>query len=510
MPHALQCTSPIAVSISFWGRACWSTNNHMYMVCISDTIEWYSFIYFCVPLDKEIERNTNSLKNRTFEGNNGSQMINPSVSTQSWTKYGIWRDQIETLHMCLNALNLTRYYRALNYMSKAETNVIQTLQNYLHLLEPSDFKTEHNHCYHIRARLNMNSTHLSGFIRSHPFEQNTSNMDSFVLRSLRARFKTNYRHFFTYACLPKVFLAGFPKCGSTYLHEILESHPHVSRSVIKEPHQWDRIPASPVTFRALTAYFTLYMYNYSPLDIENSRTQVAIDSSPQTVSNWPRFQGENWRINICLPPVILPALIPKIKFVIVMRNPVAATYSLFWFTCTHHNGTVPRELLESGPLIFHDRVTTKISAFKQCQNKYPIAKCMMDMRLSQSQQSEAQHCGTARMDVFMYYVHIQKWLAVYPRKQFMFLTLEELSGKYTGRVAGKVWRFIGVSPKAKIAQRFSHPSNEQHKVDYHHNPHWAMRQDTKDILEEFFRPFNILLSELLGDAKFLWNENFVL
>ena len=41
-------------------------------------------------------------------------------------------------------------------------------------------------------------------------------------------------------------------------------------------------------------------------------------------------------------------------------------------------------------------------------------------------------------------------------------------------------------------------------VDYKHDPRLQMREDTRQILEEFFQPYNQMLAELLGDDKFLW------
>ncbi len=421
-----------------------------------------------------------------------------------------YKSQIDSLHMCLDALNLTGYYRELGYLETAEVNVVESLENYLHLVQPNHVvKTRHNYCYRVQAQLNVNSTHVSGFVDKFPFEVNSSTMGSFVLRSIHSNYETK-SHSFTYACLPKVFLAGFPKCGSTFLHELLKKHPYVTGGVIKEPHLWDRISASSLEFERLTAFFALYMYNYSPTDIKKSQSHIAIDASPQTVSEWPHLDG-NWRINICLLPVVLPALIPKLQFIMIMRNPISAAYSLFWFSCTRRNGTVPEEIMKSGPDIFHARVVTKISAFKTCQAEFPLTKCMMDMSLSKTRSEkkyseETERCGTASLNVFMYYFHIQKWLAVYPRKQFIFLTLEELSGEYGNNAMGRVWRFIGVTRRLKLRPHFFHPSNEQQKVDYRHDPHLTMRLDTKVMLEQFYQPFNERLSELLQDGKFLWTQ----
>jgi len=41
-------------------------------------------------------------------------------------------------------------------------------------------------------------------------------------------------------------------------------------------------------------------------------------------------------------------------------------------------------------------------------------------------------------------------------------------------------------------------------VDYHHNPQLVMRNDTKELLLHFLKPYNKKLAELVGDQKFLW------
>jgi hypothetical protein len=51
-------------------------------------------------------------------------------------------------------------------------------------------------------------------------------------------------------------------------------------------------------------------------------------------------------------------------------------------------------------------------------------------------------------------------------------------------------------------------SNQQRAVDYKNDPRLAMRNDTREILRSFFRPYNQMLADLLGDRKFLWNQAY--
>lgn len=41
-------------------------------------------------------------------------------------------------------------------------------------------------------------------------------------------------------CLPRFYIIGQPKCGTTDLYDRLRLHPEVQFSAIKEPHWWTR------------------------------------------------------------------------------------------------------------------------------------------------------------------------------------------------------------------------------------------------------------------------------
>lgn len=47
------------------------------------------------------------------------------------------------------------------------------------------------------------------------------------------------RHF-RLRCLPRFYIIGQPKCGTTDLYDRLRLHPEVKFSAIKEPHWWTR------------------------------------------------------------------------------------------------------------------------------------------------------------------------------------------------------------------------------------------------------------------------------
>jgi len=106
----------------------------------------------------------------------------------------------------------------------------------------------------------------------------------------------------------------------------------------------------------------------------------------------------------------------------------------------------------------------------------------------------------------IYYVHIRKWLSVIPKEQFLFVLVEEFS-KHHEEVAQNILDFLHLRPIPLLpsAIRDSMDSctrNSQDSVNYKANPDLHMRTDTRQMLELFYQPFNLLLAELIN--KKVW------
>ena len=83
--------------------------------------------------------------------------------------------------------------------------------------------------------------------------------------------------------------------------------------------------------------------------------------------------------------------------------------------------------------------------------------------------------------------------------------MEELNTKYK-EMAEEILHFIGIHSLVDVGE--SLPSscllNKQKKYDYRHDPTIQMRNDTRELLQTFFAPFNQKLADLLDDDRFLW------
>ena len=339
-------------------------------------------------------------------------------------------------------------------------------------------------------------------------------------------------------CLPKLLTAGVQKCGSTFMwcfaKNLLSESLGVSPSIqpLKELFFWRQSKY----IGALSEYIYRYKKNYKDYDHEIQKRAVLIDGSPDLISGWigSEFHFKDFSLlDYCLLPATLPHFLPNVKLTVVMREPSAALYSLFWFSCTAGKGhRVSPELQIRGPQIFHERITKKISMFLDCMRdkKDPVISraCSLEdssydscilhrLHLAAACTSkidfnrfspEMPKCGSARPDHFLYYVHIHRWLSVVPKERFLFLTLEETIVDPLKTAKG-ILNLVDtpLRPDVNVSSIASYCREhrvEQRKVHYKTNPELKMRSDTRTLIKKFYKPFNAKLSEILNEPKFLW------
>ena len=95
-----------------------------------------------------------------------------------------------------------------------------------------------------------------------------------------------------------------------------------------------------------------------------------------------------------------------------------------------------------------------------------------------------------------------------PRKNFVFLTMEELSADID-LVEEKIITLLGPLPHhltlrddgLSVCNKITH-----FQSSYREDPRLHMRADTRKMLTELYRPYNQMLANLLGEDKFLWER----
>ena len=315
-------------------------------------------------------------------------------------------------------------------------------------------------------------------------------------------------------CLPSFYQAGFQKSGTTALYDMIASHPLLSEPHMKEGHFWRGFSESaarmPHQHRVLQVLHYLFHINPAGEAIKRNPKMLTVDASTSTITIEQHHELLDDR-DTCLRPVVLSQLIPKVKMVVIMRNPANQLWSNYWFFCATENWRVnemraiPQKYREHGPEIFHNHTMEIIQAFKQCMNRAdntPVLECVRSACIGSVHSYD---CQSANVGIGLYYYHLLPWLSTLPRQRFLFLRSEDLSSSPLGEIA-KVWEFLGLPPISASWLTLSDQSWSTNRWIRKYRGDFQMLPATRTALEEFFRPHNEKLAKLLNDERFLWKD----
>lgn len=304
-------------------------------------------------------------------------------------------------------------------------------------------------------------------------------------------------------CLPHFFLAGFPKCATTTLASALFEHKSVSGAVVKEPHWWTRAPiiAPSVNLLKLNVLRYLIFYGQMAHFASSRHGLLGMDGSQSTL--W----DSNFVVNghdFCSIPFAIHHILPKAKFIVLMREPSERLYSYYLWSCsyTYGNNTNlwPARVREDAAGNFHREISQSVNDFNDCLKTSSLYDCSNRYTFTNSTRI-AQSCGEIgfRMVVSIYYIHIVKFLQFFPREQFLFLRTEDMP-KEPVKVMNQITNFLNIEPYAPFKARdlLERKANRQKAAIE------GMRDDTRLFLQNFFAPFNRKLASLLKDDRFLW------
>ena len=299
---------------------------------------------------------------------------------------------------------------------------------------------------------------------------------------------------------PEFMLVGGAKCGSTSFARYLSAHPQVKLSGRKEPHYW--------SWRMCHARYQNLFVNESPL----------LDPGPaQYVS------GEFSTSSLIYPlvPRRVQANLPELKIFVLLRNPVDRAYSHFAMSkragqekeCSFDE--IVRAEMEEVPelLAAHERgflSTEGIS--KTCYstidgNPIRVAKHVQGLPKRKILDDLFLKDFYFKSYVFrsLYHDQVQRWLRLFLRRQLMIIQSERFF-ENPADTMNEVAEFLGLEPfefdKADQLQRSWGGGVSDHfekPKDYS-----AMDDATRQILSDFFEPYNQQLYRLI-DEDFGWN-----
>lgn len=326
---------------------------------------------------------------------------------------------------------------------------------------------------------------------------------------LLAEIKLSSERKMTLLCLPSFFLAGFSKCGTTTVNLILNRMEGIVPAEMKEIHWWG---SGPLGLEGRSPEFyhhavTVYLLNFLSAShrVESHKGSLTFDASPSTLVRSP-FVLDNQEY--CAIPAIMSRVLPNAKFIVLLRNPVERVYSHFFQMCTSSRGpgtnitNWPKDVRVNPAGFFHQEVVTDVSYFNECLMQHSSFECINAMKKRRSGCESV----TYKLTMGLYYIHIKKWLQFYSREQFLFLRLEDLS-REPHTFLSQITNFLGTySVSQKVAKKLSSIHSNRKKIsEARTDVELMMRKESKELLENFYRPYNRLLVEFIGDKRFLWD-----
>lgn len=290
-------------------------------------------------------------------------------------------------------------------------------------------------------------------------------------------------------CLPDVFFIGASKCGTTTMAKTLYQHPKVKFVQDgSEAHIFD-------------------YYDKGDFTIDNAKSQLRMKAKAlvnsgvdpnfyRIIEYTPHYIYEP-TVAYRLKRTVGDAMAAKLKFVVMLRNPVSRTFSswLMKSTLSNDKRTFHQSVQEGIDHWELRRQCIEERVYKGVEDKQNILTdvCKTSMKWSEPMR--------AHVEKSLYAPQLEVWFSLFPRKNFFFVQLEDFAADPVFWYI-KTLDFIGVT--AIGDQGFTSEAHIQSMIDTVGEKNTAARSDKvineydRQVLEAFFRPYNKALDELLG------------
>jgi hypothetical protein len=251
--------------------------------------------------------------------------------------------------------------------------------------------------------------------------------------------------------LPSFVIIGAAKAGTTSLYGWLREHPFVAPAIRKEVHYFDYN-----YYRGDDWYRTHF-----PRESERAAFAEQHGRPFITGEASPSYIAHTWA------PERMARLLPDVKLLVMLRNPVDRAYSQF--EMSRREQEEPLESFDAAVAIEDERLDREraLMLADPGYQSWPIGCWSYLMRSRYAEQ-------------------IERWLELFDREQFHFLTLEDLSAR-PGETLDAVHDFLGL------------PAHRPERLTPLHTASYSsLAPESRERLGEYFRPHNQRLYELVG------------
>jgi hypothetical protein len=258
--------------------------------------------------------------------------------------------------------------------------------------------------------------------------------------------------------LPDFLIIGGQRCGTTFFYNCLKQHPDIKTTLRrKEIHFFDNnFHKGLIWYKSYFPTITSKYFNKHFL----SQKVITGEASPYYILH-------------PLVPGRVKSIIPNVKLILLLRNPVNRAYS-------HYNHEVRRGF-------------EKLSFIKAIEREREIVNKEMNKLLENEYYYSHIFRNYSYLTRGIYVNQIKKWMEYFPENQFLIIKSEDLF-KNPENTLNDAFKFLDLPQYHKI--EFKRPNQGKYS-----------KLETKIVeeLTEYFKPYNQQLYEYLG-IDFNWKS----
>lgn len=292
-------------------------------------------------------------------------------------------------------------------------------------------------------------------------------------------------------CLPYAYIPGILKCATSALYDTLEKHPEVRVSYPKETHWWTR-NRRPFSNHALPLHESGWLKRHAK-EISGTRAQAEkiriLEGSASMF--WEQPLGQ------ILTPELVHAVTPGVRFILMLRDPAERLFSdyIYFSYRSQYGKRKETKQFTYDPEGFHLAVIQSLQVMEKCLAEHTTRDCAWLQR---------EYPTRTQIQLGMYSEYLETWLAFFPREQFHVLSQESIR-HHPRESFDSVTNFLGIEPMSDKAL-FGDGKGGEMKQSNAMKHKSKMLTKTRELLNEFYAPFNTKLAEMLKNPEYLWHE----
>ncbi|MEX1053801.1 MAG: sulfotransferase domain-containing protein [Nitrosopumilaceae archaeon] len=256
---------------------------------------------------------------------------------------------------------------------------------------------------------------------------------------------------------PDYLIIGVARSGSTSLYQYLIQHPDVGPALTKQIHFFDRY-----FDRGIEWYKVCFPFIWNKFYRKNILKK-----------NFVTGEATVHYIMHPLAPKRISKIIPNVKLIVMLRNPIDRAYSHYKMEYDGKNETLS---FEEAIKQEEKRLEGEFEKLERVENYFSL-----------------EYPHHAYLTSGIYIDQLKRWMQYFPKEQFLILKSEDFSHN-PSVIYNQILEFLNL-PKFELPEY-----KRLHEKIYE-----KMNPDTRRKLIEFFRPYNEQLYSLLN-RNFHWDD----